>query len=170
MPGVVDRDRGLLAVMARLRDLDRLGAKVGILEAAGNHQTTGDSGEVLTVAAVAAVHEFGSVNVPERSFLRAGLDEGRATIADGITTLTGRVVDGMAPRVAVGRLGLLGQREVQRKLTDGPFTPLAERTILEKGSSRPLIDTGQMRRAVTFEVVESDGRSAAVQVGGGSAA
>lgn len=151
MPGVVTKDRGWLALTKRLRDLDQLAAKVGVLEGAGQH----DAADGLTVAAVAAVHEFGSATVPERSFIRAGLDGARPVIDAGLTQLARAVVGGMPAETAVGRLGLLGVREVQRKITDGPFEPLAERTIREKGSSRPLIDSGQMRRNITHEVVRT---------------
>lgn len=154
MSGVIDRDRGFNAIVARFRALDGVGAKVGVLSSAGTHKSSEAEGAPIDVAGVAAVHEFGSDTVPERSFLRAGIDGAQPLIATATATLTGKALDGaLTPAQAAGQLGLLGVREVQRKITDGPFTPLAPATIEAKGSSRALIDSGQMRRAVTHEVV-----------------
>lgn len=155
MSGVIDRDRGYNAIVARLKALDGVGAKVGILSSAGVHKASGEAtSEPLDVAEIAAVHEFGNDGMPERSFLRAGIDGSATLISTATATLSGKVLDGqLTPAQAAGQLGLLGVREVQRKITDGPFVPNAPATIEAKGSSRPLIDSGQMRRAVTHEVV-----------------
>ena len=50
---------------------------------------------------------------------------------------------------------LLGQKyvgQIQARISAGIPPPLAESTIARKGSSVPLIDTGQLRSAVTYEV------------------
>ena len=48
--------------------------------------------------------------------------------------------------------GVIGVRAVQDKIMTGPFAPLQPRTIARKKSSRPLIDTGQLRQAVSYVV------------------
>jgi hypothetical protein len=180
MSGVEDIDLGFDSALDRIQRMDNVGVKVGILGSAGDHKPkdhkprTGaakaglkkkkpaagaaheGSSAPQSVAEIAAHHEFGApeANIPQRSFLRAGIDGAQSEIGTAVEELTKKVIDGaMTAEVAAARLGLVGVRAVQRKLIDGPFVPLSEKTIKAKGSSRPLIDTGQMRRSVMHEVV-----------------
>ena len=166
MSGVLDIDLGFESALTRIERMDNVGVKVGILGSSGDHRVKG-SGGPQTVAEVAAHHEFGApeAKIPQRSFLRAGIDGAQGEIGTAIEELTTKVIDGkMTPEVAAARLGLLGVRVVQKKLIDGPFVALSEKTIKAKGSSRPLIDTGQMRRSITHEVVD-DAQAVADQEG-----
>jgi len=45
----------------------------------------------------------------------------------------------------LGKVGLLAQSQVRAKITAIKSPPNAQSTIDKKGSSNPLIDTGQMR-------------------------
>jgi hypothetical protein len=155
---VIDRDRGMASTLLRLRALHNTRVKVGVLEAAG----ASDSDPGVTVAQVAAWNEFGVEQnkrlgipgIPERPFIRGGIDDAKPLIYEAVGKLTGLVIDGkMEPDVAAKRLGLLGVREIQKKLLRGPFVANAPSTIAIKGSSRPLVDTGQLRRSISFAVV-----------------
>ncbi|MDF7681191.1 hypothetical protein PT300_11600 [Enterobacteriaceae bacterium ESL0689] len=42
--------------------------------------------------------------------------------------------------------------EVKRKIQSGIAPPLDPKTIARKGSSRPLIDTGNLLQSITYEV------------------
>ena len=41
---------------------------------------------------------------------------------------------------------------MQDKITSGSFAPNAESTIKKKGSSKPLVDTGRMRKSVNYVI------------------
>lgn len=105
------------------------------------------------VALVAAVHEFGNKTNPERSFLRAGirenLDKYRAITMRGLKST---VKGGQSVEKTLGMLGLAASSDVKKKITDGPFVANKASTIKRKGSSRPLIDTGQLRQSITWEL------------------
>ncbi|MEF2551313.1 hypothetical protein VQ042_08035 [Aurantimonas sp. A2-1-M11] len=63
-----------------------------------------------------------------------------------------------ASREAIlSRLGILAQGHVQQEITALRSPPNAPSTIRQKGSSNPLIHTGAMRAAVTFQLGESEG-------------
>jgi hypothetical protein len=47
----------------------------------------------------------------------------------------------------------MGASRVKVKILDGDFEPNAPSTIAKKGSSHPLIDTGQEKNSVTWEVI-----------------
>lgn len=125
----------------------------------------------ISVAGVAAVHEFGGGNVPERSFMRTGLKKGAAQqVQLNKRTLSAVVRGTYTMDQALDALGELGAGQVKREISGGEFAPLDAKTIaarkrkLSKGYARkvskkggldkPLIDTGQMRQSVTYEIPE----------------
>ena len=91
--------------------------------------------------------------VPARPFLtnamrdnvlkyRAGL---RSSAAD---ILLGRV----SIKATFDKLGAMAQGDVQASITSLSSPPNSAVTVAMKGSSNPLIDTGEMRQAVTWKV------------------
>ena len=58
----------------------------------------------------------------------------------------------MGMEQALGQLGEMAKGDVQAEIKSGDFTPLKEATIKRKGSSRPLIDTGQMVQSMQWEL------------------
>lgn len=111
-------------------------------------------GSAMNVASIALVHEFGSEsrNIPERSFLRAGIRRNAAAYLRLNKTTLRKVLAGeMTMRDALGLLGEKAKSDVQMEITNGEFAPLSDSTINAKGSSKPLIDSGQMRQSVAWE-------------------
>jgi hypothetical protein len=58
----------------------------------------------------------------------------------------------MTAEQSLNRIGIVAQGDVQMSIVSGNWVPNAPRTIARKKSSRPLIDTGAMRQAVTWIV------------------
>lgn len=144
---VKDIDRGFkkFAKSAKYVEKEKPYVKAGVLESAGNHQDSG-----LSVAAVATFQEFGTDRIPERSFMRSMQEEQRGNILRFIKDLG----DGLLLR-ADQTLGLLGLHLVdliKKQIDKVSSPPLSERTIEAKGSTKPLIDTGQMRNSINHEV------------------
>lgn len=115
-------------------------------------------GEGIGNVALAGVHEFGGGNVPERSFLRSTLAANKSNYETLVGKLTKAVVEN---RIDLHQaLGLLGEKVVSdvrdRIERDDLGVPLAQSTIDRKGSSVPLIDTGQLRNSITYEVRRSE--------------
>jgi len=111
-------------------------------------------------ALVASVHEFGapSRGIPQRSFLRAGIEKSLPQlIALNGANLAAIGRGQMDIQTALGRLGQAAAGAVKREIIEGTFTPLKPATIRRKKSSRPLVDTGQMRQSVTYEVIVRGG-------------
>lgn len=120
---------------------------VGFPASAGQH----DEAE-MNVASLAAVHEFGAGNVPERSFLRVAIRNNREKYVLLNRQNLALIVRGqMGIDQALGQLGELAKSDVQMEITEGDFAPLSAATINRKGSSKPLIDSGQMRQSVAWE-------------------
>jgi hypothetical protein len=109
----------------------------------------------LTIAQIGTIHEYGApkANIPERPFLRPALRNGQPQLARASGKLLFEVQNGSLTKfAALSRLGLLGVRLVQENIVHGEFTPLKPATIARKGSSKPLIDTGQMMQSVTYSI------------------
>lgn len=124
---------------------------VGVTRAsAGRHQT----GEINN-AELAAVHEFGTKDgrIPERSFIRSSMADNRDTYVKSHADNLRKVVRGEMPfDKSLDLLGVRAAADVQQNIRNGDFESLAQATIDRKGSSKPLIDTGNLRQSITHEV------------------
>lgn len=107
------------------------------------------------VAMIAAVHEFGSPSqgIPERPFLRVAVQRNRQKYVRLNRINLVKMLRGQATvEQALGQLGEMAKGDVQTEIRSGVFTPLKEATKKRKGSSRPLIDTGQMVQSIAWEL------------------
>lgn len=107
------------------------------------------------VAMIAAVHEFGlpSQGIPERPFLRVAIQRNRQKYVRLNRINLVKMLRGQATvDQALGQLGEMAKGDVQTEIRSGVFTPLKEATKKRKGSSRPLIDTGQMVQSIAWEL------------------
>jgi hypothetical protein len=121
---------------------------VGVPE--GKHEADG-----TPVAMIAAVHEFGSPSrgIPERPFLRVAVQRNRLTyIRLNRINLVKMLRGQMTADQALGQLGEMAKGDVQTEIRNGDFAPLKPATIRRKGSSKPLIDTGQIVQSIAWEL------------------
>lgn len=144
---VREKDNGWSALKKRL-----LGAKghvaVGVLgsDASAPHGAT-------TLYDVAAANEFGTSTIPERSFLRETLDVHRAKVVAFCKKQATLVVRGdITNDAALEKIGLFVQGLIQERIASGIPPENAESTVRAKGSSKPLIDSGQLRGSISYEV------------------
>ncbi len=91
-----------------------------------------------------------TIKIPERSYLRAAIDENRQRILrfvdqQGINL----IVKGQSIKKTLNALGLFGVSLVKAKIIKGPFVPNAPSTIRKKKSSKPLIDKGRLFGSIT---------------------
>ena len=109
----------------------------------------------LTLGQLGMIHEFGTEHIPPRPFLGPAIENNRSAIS----SLSGELLlkmlhNELSSREALGRLGSYGQRLVQKQIRETYVPPNTEETIKRKGSSHPLIDTGQMMQNVAWEYEE----------------
>lgn len=111
----------------------------------------------LTNAEIAVIHEFGAprANIPERSFIRSTLRDPdvRRRLRALQANLARAVIAGMDQKKALGTMGEFLASQIRATITRGVDPPLKPATIARKGSSKPLIDTGQLRRAISWVIV-----------------
>lgn len=95
----------------------------------------------------------GAVRSPPRPFLLNAIRKNRSKYlsmlkSSGMKVLTGE----MSLDTALSQLGITAQGDVQQEITDLKDPPNSPVTIALKGSSNPLIDSGEMRAKVTWKV------------------
>lgn len=153
---VVDRDLGFRAILDEIEALSNSTLLVGIQEEAKTHvqnlngrtQIAGES-----VAEYAAKNEFGSGNIPQRSFMRTAFDENLTRI-EAITAIQyGKILDqDIGVRQGIGIIGQAITGMIKIKIRQIVSPPNSAYTIAKKGSSKPLIDFGQMFGSITYVV------------------
>lgn len=186
MDGITDDDPGFARLKARTARLARASITVGIHEAdtrregqeAGQRDAAGKfkAIEGLTNAQIGTKHEFG-IGVPQRSFLRAGIDELQDRIEARMEEAIVIAISDQDPMPFVEKLGVGVVGELQARMAKGIDPPLSPYTIeqrrkraagtLKRGPANkqfgdretPLIDTGQLRASITSVVSERGGDS-----------
>lgn len=136
---------------ARLEGMAGKEVVVGVTRATAGRGQTGE----INNAELLAVHEFGTKDgrVPERAPIRSSMSNNRdAYVKSHADNLRKVVRDEMPFEKSLDLLGLRAAADVQQNIRDGDLLPLAQSTIDRKGSSTPLIDTGNLRQSITHEV------------------
>ena len=105
----------------------------------------------LTVAQIGQIHENGAPkrNIPARPFLNPAVRNNATKYI--------RFIARQMPLLLLGRtnsgeimddIGAMAVQDVRQYIENGNFTPLKPATIKRKGHSKPLIDTGQLKRSI----------------------
>lgn len=159
-------------VIQGIQDMAATRVMVGIPAEDGLRRPDPATGEApkITNAALLYIHENGApeANIPARPSLGPGVTGSKDKWLPylrraGEESLEGNL--GAADR-AYHSAGLTATSAVKMKITEGPFAPLAESTIRNRRrrgrkSTKPLIDTAQMRNAITYVVRKDRGRAGA---------
>lgn len=118
----------------------------------GAQATAAHDGGSLSTADIGMVHEFG-LGVPERAFMRRTFETRAADINKLGVALERRMVrNETAMDVALKTIGAAVVGFVQATIANGVPPPNAPATVARKGSSTPLVDTGQLRNSITSEI------------------
>lgn len=129
--------------------------EVGVISGTGTHPNS----DGATVAEIAVWNEFGTTGgarsgayiIQPRSFIRRTMRERRDSYRKTMRKLIKRMIDlKMSFRRAQAILGLRASSDIQvtiDKIDDPPNLP---ETIERKKSDKPLIDTGLLRRAISW--------------------
>lgn len=140
--------RGLIEMTDRIAAM-RGRVEIGVPASASQDGTS--------LAMIAAVHEFGSADgrIPERSFLRPGINDNLERFRRlNFENLKRVAAGGMSLTNALGRLGEAGAAAVKLQITNGSYVSLKPATIKRKRSSKPLIDSGQLRQSITYRIAK----------------
>ena len=142
-----DNSRKWDAFTKSLPAMEKLEVVIGI-QAGDTDKKTQD---LLVTRAVA--NELGTRNIPARPFISTASDENRPAWWKRFDMTTNQVWQGRArPDDPFESAGQAATRDIQRKIDSIQNPPNSPRTIAMKGSSNPLINSGQMRQGIRHEV------------------
>jgi len=165
-------DLGWNRTIRNMHAMDRAYVMIGVQQ--GERHKDQDTGVTSDLVDIAASNEFGverknpvtmrrksggkylkvtSKKVPERSFLRSTADEQRENIARQVQVIAAAIIDGkMSVHKGLMIIGLEHARQIKRKILMLRHPANSLMTILKKGSSNPLIDTGQLMQSIRAKV------------------
>ncbi len=160
-----DVDRGYARLVKTVFGFQRPKVQVGILEREGGEAKRPGVGQReveagTTVIQIAEMMEFGFYNIRgdfevlPRSFVRAWADENEAQVRELMRRLMLSVVAGKRQKEDIMNiLGLFCVAGMQARIAEGIDPPNAPSTVARKGSSTPLINTGQLRSSLSFRLL-----------------
>lgn len=147
---ITDTDFGYKKWLKQMSDMaQKPSVKIGILG-------DGEAGEDgATVLEYGSYNEFGTKDgkIPERSFIRATIDERKRRIYGKAFQLQEKIFLGkISIPKALAIMGSLIKGNIVQKVVSMRSPANADSTIKAKGSSNPLIDTGRLRQSIDYEV------------------
>jgi hypothetical protein len=154
-------DHGFKGIVRELKKLEEKPfVKVGYPAENADEKHDGDG--FVTVLSVAIWHEFGTIHLPERSFIRAAFDKHQQKYEDLNKDLIKKIYGGrMTVEKALAILGLTIENDIKEFVTSGEVKPESERAKNDTGPTssggfgigKTLYDTGQLVNSLTHIVV-----------------
>lgn len=106
------------------------------------------------------VHEHGSplFRVPPRPVLEPAIENSKDQLAELMKDTANIALDGKDISPSLNEVGLQGQNIARAWFTDpnNNWAPNAQSTVDKKGSEQPLIDTGELRKSITYTIKDGD--------------
>ena len=144
------KDAGLVRLRGVLLELQVLDLTIGF---------QGESGAQLypetlvSVAQVALFQEYGTEDIPARSFLRKAVFSNRKAISAVARREVQAAIKGSkSPVEALSEIGQFAADKIVARIRSGNFKALAPSTVAKKGHARPLIDSKLMMNSVSWAV------------------
>ena len=123
---------------------------VGVLAKDADRTEKGSGARLIDVA---LWNEFGTETIPARSFLRTTFNQTEPEARRMLLALMKAVLAGKTTKEkALNLLGQWAQGQVQARMATSIPPPNRPSTIRQKGSSTTLIDSGQLRSAISYAV------------------
>lgn len=144
---------GLTGLIQRLQGLAKREVLVGI-PAEENKRDTGE----INNAQLLYIHTHGSAlrNIPARPVIEPAIADAQPRIARELRAAIEAASRGdkQSAEDALERTGMVGQNASRAWFTNphNNWAPNSPGTIARKGSSRPLIDTGALRKSIIYVV------------------
>lgn len=112
-----------------------------------------DAGADGSVLQKAIWNEFGTKTSPPRPFFAKAYEQNLDKLSEFAGKLADQILTSkITKEQALDKMGLWFANRVKASIRSGDFAENAPSTIRQKGSSKPLIDSGQMMNAVTWQV------------------
>ena len=145
-----EHNGGLKGFLERFKEIGKPKVYIGV-PASKNEMREGG----INMATLLAIHVLGapSRGIPQRDPLRPPLIANAQRYSDLLALgLKNALSDGTDPKLVYEKIGIVATNDVYDYFVTGNFKPLNQKTIDRKGSSKPLIDSEDLRGAISYEV------------------
>ena len=146
-----DIDKGIFKSLKKLKNIS---LEVGVFADARNN----DSGQVAFVADYAIANEFGTYDIPERSFIRSTSDEQGKKWQNAMDKVVDSVIAGVSSTNVENELYQVGQtvrRDIIEKIDSNiapENAPATKKQKLKRSKNRTLIDSGHLRQSIEARI------------------
>ncbi len=150
---VRETDKQLQAVQKSIKELKKIDVLVGVPQEEAGREQNG-----ITNAELLYIHTNGSPanNIPPRPIVEPAIQDSKEEIGTLLKEAILKALEGDTDGAMAGmeRAGTQGENAVKGWFTNpkNNWAENAESTKKRKGSSKPLIDTGQLRKSITHVV------------------
>jgi hypothetical protein len=147
MPVFEEKDLGMKQIIGQLKSLRGSETQIGLW---------GEGDPKDNLAARATVHEYGStkMSIPSRPFNRNTFDNRLKEIQKYVTEKYNLILERKINALtALRQIGDWYTGLLKDGITNGSFKSLSPATIARKGSSKPLIDYGDMRNRIAHKEI-----------------
>lgn len=148
MPSLKDNLKKLQNYAQTIDDVKNKAIYVGLPKEKAT-KTYEDGASIIEIG---AIHEFGIDNIPQRSFLRVPFAENKKEIDAFIQKRFEMSGKEIAHMKALEQIGVFAEGISKRSFVKNNWKANSPYTIARKGSSKPLIDTGNLRNSITSVV------------------
>lgn len=95
---------------------------------------------------------------PPRPVIEPAIEKNKDVIAKQLRKVADAALDGQNPNAELEKAGMLGQNIARDWFTnpENNWPPNSPRTVDQKGSDQPLIDSGELRKSIIYVVKEGD--------------
>lgn len=116
------------------------------------HYESEHGGQGPSIIDVAIQNNFG-IGVPRRDFMTPATEKWQEWCAEFVDAVKAPLLEGKVNVDDVlGQMGMKGADIISEEIIALKTPPNAPETIIRKGSSNPLVDSGDMSKAPTFEL------------------
>ena len=130
------------------RELERLQTKSFVTIGVHGNDNSRD-GDEMNNAEIGALQEYGNDKIPPRPWLVPGMQSGNAEYVEEVSKV---IADGGSIDLALNRVGNIAVGKVKEYMTELMTPRNADSTIKKKGANNPLIDTGQLKNSVHYQI------------------
>lgn len=134
--------------MEELKELASLEVRIGFQHGIAQEENGAD------ICDIAAWNELGTEHAPSRPFMRNSVDKHLPAINHMMMSQKDALLSGATAKYILNTVGLFQKDLMQTEIEQGDFVANAPETIRRKGSDKPLIDTGQMKNSVNYQIVK----------------
>lgn len=149
---IKELDHNLKPIEDAIKAIKELDVLVGVPQEKSSRDGT------VSNAELAFIHSKGSPlrGIPARPIIEPAIEDSKEQIAELIKKSAQKALDGDKEGAieSLEKAGMQGQNIVRAWFTNprNNWPENSERTIKLKGSSRPLIDSGELRKSITYVV------------------